>query len=108
MGSVSLTGSQVLFSVFHFVLTRQVSWPAPSSPANMQDLQDAFKRVLQSGLASLPEDGGDVESAGPDRPGSPAEIIEKLAIDDPRAIDYRHRLRTWYVEYFFFCAQWHD
>jgi hypothetical protein len=32
-----------------------------------------------------------------DRPGSPAEEIEKLQFDDPRATDFRNYLRTWLV-----------
>jgi len=87
---------EVLFSIYYYALTRQVSWTSPSIPTNMLELQDAFRRVLQSGLASLPEDGGDEESLVSELPGSPAEVVEKLAVDDPRAIDYRNRLRTWF------------
>lgn len=97
---ISLTSCQVLFSVYYYLLARQVSWPTPGSPANYEDLHNAFIRVLKSGLAPLPEEGGDEESLVADRPGSPAETIEKLAFDDPRAIEYRNHVRTWYVSFF--------
>ncbi len=86
-----------LFSVYYYFLTHQVSWSSPGAPANIMDLHVAFKRVLKTGLAALPEEGGDEESLASDRPGSPSETIEKLAVDDPRAIDYRNHVRTWYV-----------
>ena len=53
-------------------------------------------RLLKTGLANLPEDGGDVETLVIDRPGSPAEVITQLERLDPRAIDFRHCIRTWF------------
>lgn len=58
-------------------------------------LQKAFKRVLQSGLVSLPEDGGDEDYYSKPRASSPDAVIEQLDKDDARAIDYRNRMRTW-------------
>jgi len=76
-------------------LARFISTVA-NSPGNIIELQSAFKRVLQAGLANLPEDGFDEESLDVDRPGSPAETIELLHPSDPRAVDFRTNLRTWF------------
>ena len=54
----------------------------------------AFKRILQSGLADLPEYGYDEEDVG--RPGSPDEELVQLDYNDPRAVDFRNYLRTWF------------
>ena len=82
---------QVFFSVYHYNLAKFVSGLSPIQPANIVDLQAAFRRVLQA--AGLPEDGpsGD-ETLDFDDLGSPAET---LAFDDPRAVDFRSYLRTW-------------
>ncbi|KAF5387765.1 hypothetical protein D9615_000475 [Tricholomella constricta] len=80
-------------NVYHFHLSRHVSRPAPCGSGDPQEIQVAFKRLLQSGLANLPEDGGDEESR---RPGSPEEDIIQLEYNDPRAIDFRNALRTWF------------
>ena len=58
-------------------------------------LQKAFKRVLQSGLVFLPEDGGDEDYHYTPRASSPEAVIEQLEQNDARAIDYRNRMRTW-------------
>lgn len=87
----------MLFSIYYFYLTRKISGPSPISPADVIELQQAFKRILQSGLIPLPEDGGDEKYYSSDRPGSPEAVIVKLDKDDARAIDFRNRLRTWYA-----------
>ena len=88
--------TQVFFSVYHYHLAKLISGPSPIRPANIADLQAAFRRVLQAGLAGLPEDGPcDDETLDFDHPGSPAEFITALAFDDPRAVDFRSYLRTW-------------
>ncbi|THG99314.1 hypothetical protein EW026_g3004 [Hermanssonia centrifuga] len=61
---------------------------------DLRELQAAFKRVLQAGLADLPEHGYDEEDVG--RPGSPEEDIIALDFTDPRAMDFRNYLRTWF------------
>lgn len=87
---------QVFFSVYHYNLAKFVSGPSPIKPANIVDLQAAFRRVLQAGLAGLPADGPyDDETSDFDHPGSPAEFITTLAFDDPRAVDFRSSMRTW-------------
>lgn len=50
--------------------------------------------MLQSGMADLPEHGFDEEDVG--RPGSPEEDIITLERNDPRAVDFRNYLRTWF------------
>ena len=85
----------MLFSIYCGYLSRKISGPSPVSPSDVVELQLAFRRVLQSGLVHLPEDGGDEEYYSTDRPSSPDAVIERLERDDPRAIDYRDRLRTW-------------
>jgi hypothetical protein len=86
----------VFFSVYYYNLANFVSGSSPIQPANIVDLQAAFRRVLQSGLAGLPGDGPyDAETLDFDHPGSPAEFITDLASDDPRAVDFRLYMRTW-------------
>lgn len=87
---------QVFFSVYQYHLAEFISGLSPIQPSSMVDLQTAFRRVLQSGLASLPEGGPyDVETLDFDHPGSPAEFITNLVFDDPRAVDFRSYMRTW-------------
>ncbi|KAG6890536.1 hypothetical protein C0992_000796, partial [Termitomyces sp. T32_za158] len=83
----------VLFSLYQCYLWRVVSIPAPCGPGDPGEIQAAFKRLLKSGLANLPADGGGEESC---RPGSPHEDIVQLEFDDPRAIDFRNALRPWF------------
>ncbi|KAI0940003.1 hypothetical protein AcV5_001226 [Taiwanofungus camphoratus] len=84
-------------SVYHYNLARFIAGPHSLPPSNLIELQAAFKRVLQAGLANLPEEGFDEESLDVDRPGSPDETITTLQYDDPRAVDFRNYLRTWYA-----------
>jgi len=87
---------QVFFSVYHYNLAKFVSGPPPVQSPNVVDLRAAFRRVLQAGLAGLPEHGPyDDESSDFEHPGSPAEFITTLAFDDPRAMDFRSYMRTW-------------
>lgn len=85
---------QVFFSVYHFQLARSISGPSVHGPGDLTELQTALRRVLQSGLAGLPEYGYDEEDVG--RPGSPGEDITPLEFTDPRAIDFRNYLRNWF------------
>ncbi|KAI5124921.1 hypothetical protein M0805_007349 [Coniferiporia weirii] len=87
---------EVMFSIYYYALTRQISGPSPNPPTNLAELQDAFQRVLQSGLTSVAEDGGNEEYKGVDRSGSPAAVVERLECHEERAIDFRNRLRTWF------------
>lgn len=85
---------ELFFSVYHHHLSRCISGPPPNGAGNLSELQAAFRRVLQSGLADLPEYGYDEEDVG--RPGSPEEDIIALERNDPRAVDFRNYLRTWF------------
>ena len=60
------------------------------------ELDLAYTRMLKTGLADLLDDGGDIETLVTKRPGSPAETIEQLDQQDPRAIDFRNSIRPWF------------
>jgi len=87
---------ELFFSVYHYHLVTLVSVPWKHGSGNIAQLQIAFTRVLKSGLAVLPAEGYDEESLDVDRPGSPAEPITQLDFTDPRGIDFRNVLRTWF------------
>ncbi|KIM46112.1 hypothetical protein M413DRAFT_303542 [Hebeloma cylindrosporum] len=89
---------EVIFSIYHYYLVRCVSGPSPYGPGDPDEIQVAYIRLLKAGLAHLPEDGGDIETLLVDRPASPAETILQLESHDPRAIDFRHSLRTWFCK----------
>lgn len=97
-GLALFTGAlvEVFFSVYHYQLAQRIASLAPKSPAPTHEIQTAFSRLLKTGLANLPEDGGDHETLWVDRPGSPEEDIVQLEYNDPRAIDFRNCLRTWF------------
>lgn len=88
--------SEVLFSVHHYKLVRSVSGPPLNGASNLAERQASFIRVLKSGLADLIEESYDEESLDDARPGSPAETIVQLNADDPRAVDFRERMRAWF------------
>lgn len=92
----ALTRLQVLFSIYHLYLGQRISRISPSGQGDISEIQKAFKRLLKTGLAALPVDGGDEESMHTLRPGSPDETISQLEHDDPRAMDFRNCLRTWF------------
>ncbi|KAF9791307.1 hypothetical protein BJ322DRAFT_1017837 [Thelephora terrestris] len=72
------------------ITAKIVSGPSPIQPPGVIELQDAFHRVLQSGLASLPEDGPyDAETPDFNHPGTTTELITNLAFDHSRAVDFR-------------------
>jgi hypothetical protein len=68
------------------------------APGEPTDIQIAYNRLLKAGLANLPSDGGDLENLLTVRPASPAETIVQLDRHDPRAIEFRHSLRTWFCK----------
>ncbi|GLB33884.1 hypothetical protein LshimejAT787_0107680 [Lyophyllum shimeji] len=84
---------EVLFSIYYFHLSRIISRRAALGAEDPLEIQAAFKRLLQCGLADLPEDGGDEESP---RAGSPQEDIIALEPNDRRAVDFRNALRSWF------------
>ncbi|KAJ3493881.1 hypothetical protein NLJ89_g10917 [Agrocybe chaxingu] len=89
---------RVVFSLYHLYLARRVSGPCPIGPGDPEEIQVAYARLLKTGLANLPADGDDIETLVTDRPGSPAETIQQLERHDPRAIDFRHSIRTWFCK----------
>ncbi|THH15209.1 hypothetical protein EW146_g5239 [Bondarzewia mesenterica] len=92
----ALALAEVFFSIYHLNLAFFVKRPCTMSAGNPAELQAAFNRVTQAGLAPLPEEGFDEETLDVSRPGSPAEVVERLDHHDPRAIDFRNSLRTWF------------
>ena len=87
----------MLFSIYYYILYEFVDGPCPIPPANPEDLVLVFKRIVQTGLSGLSEDGNDEETLDVSRPGSPAETIERLSPTDPRAIDFQNQFRNWCV-----------
>ncbi|KAI0750717.1 hypothetical protein C8Q80DRAFT_1153583 [Daedaleopsis nitida] len=90
--------SEVFFSIYYHNLAVFISGPSPNGRGNLSELRAVFHRVLKAGLASLPEEGydEDEETLDVDRPGSPEEAVIALEFDDPRAVDFRNYLRTWF------------
>ncbi|KAI0774240.1 hypothetical protein C8Q74DRAFT_1200407 [Fomes fomentarius] len=90
--------SEVFFSIYHNNLASFISGPSPVAPGNFHELRAVFHRVLRAGLASLPDQGfdPDEETLDVDRPGSPEESVTALEFEDPRAVDFRNYLRTWF------------
>ncbi|KAI0307150.1 hypothetical protein B0F90DRAFT_1622813 [Multifurca ochricompacta] len=88
--------AEVLFSIYHYNLRTFVDGPCPIPPGNLEELILAFKRITQTGLADLPEDGNDEETLDVSRPGSPAVTIERLSPTDPRAVDFQNQFRNWF------------
>ncbi|KAH6915372.1 hypothetical protein BKA70DRAFT_575633 [Coprinopsis sp. MPI-PUGE-AT-0042] len=97
-GLTLFTGAlvEVFFSVYHYHLAQRIASLAPKTPPPAHEIRTAYTRLLKTGLAQLPADGGDHESLWDDRPGSPEEEIVQLEYDDHRAIDFRNCLRTWF------------
>jgi hypothetical protein len=94
----AISACEVGFSIHYLCLVWRVSGPSPHGPGDAAEIRTAFIRLLKTGLANLPEDGGDQESLVVERPGSPEEAIIQLERHDPRAIDFRHSLRTWFCK----------
>ncbi|KAB5592081.1 Alpha/beta hydrolase family protein [Ceratobasidium theobromae] len=90
---------ETLFCIYHTIIARNLRRKPSALPQyELHHLRSLFTRILQTGLAPhYPDADDDIEddTAG-SRPGSPAESIDKLEWDDPRAVDFRQRLRTWF------------
>ncbi|CAE6365280.1 unnamed protein product [Rhizoctonia solani] len=90
---------ETLFCIYHTVVAANLrKKPSVLPPYELHHLRNLFTRILQTGLAPLyPDADDDIEDdAAGSRPGSPAESIDKLEWDDPRAVDFRQRLCTWF------------
>ncbi|KIJ70039.1 hypothetical protein HYDPIDRAFT_104722 [Hydnomerulius pinastri MD-312] len=92
----ALALSEVFFSVHHYHLVRSISGPSPNGPGNLAEMQAGMDRVLKSGLANLSQTTFDEESLDHERPGSPAESVDQLQADDPRAVEFRECMRAWF------------
>ncbi|KAJ7068340.1 hypothetical protein C8F01DRAFT_605353 [Mycena amicta] len=86
-----LAACEALFYLYYCYLSQLASRPWKHGTGNLAQLQIAYTRVLKAGLANLPEDGSEAH-----RPGSPTQTITQLKPDDPRSIDFRNMLRTWF------------
>ena len=84
---------QVLFSIYYLYLAHRVSGPSPCGSTNLEEVQLAYIRLLKAGFADLPHDGDDIIK---NRQENLVESIIQLDRHDPRAIDFRHCLRTWF------------
>ncbi|KZS98053.1 hypothetical protein SISNIDRAFT_436884 [Sistotremastrum niveocremeum HHB9708] len=91
-----LASLEVAFSIYHLYLHRVVDGPSPVIMSDFMTLQAAFHRILQTGLAHLSESDDPLHPEHGHRPTSPAETLVQLDKDDPRAVDFRDRLRTWF------------
>ncbi|QRV73174.1 alpha/beta hydrolase family protein [Ceratobasidium sp. AG-Ba] len=90
---------ETIFCIYHLIVAQRLrAKPSVLPQYDLHHLRNLFTRILQTGLApAYPDDDGDIEDeAAGDRPGSPAEAIDRLEWDDPRAVDFRQRLRTWF------------
>lgn len=86
---------QVIFSIHYLYLAQRVARPSPITVRDSDELHVAFMRML---MTYLPENGGDTETLLTKRGGFPAEIIGRLERHDPRAIDFRNSIRTWFCK----------
>lgn len=104
---------EVIFSAYYRLLIYRVDTKLPDAHTIELDiLRNAFKRVLQAGMASLPLNTEKEPFTGQvvsERDQHVAEYesvsrlnklamypIESLQFDDPRAVDYREYMRTWF------------
>ncbi|KZO94903.1 hypothetical protein CALVIDRAFT_538666 [Calocera viscosa TUFC12733] len=95
---------EAIFSIYHAHLARSIQPLRPSTPDDLATLRLMYLRVLQAGLSPAPASASDPATAAPDalaqgdmaRPDSPMEHVERLKEDDPRAVDFRDRIRTWF------------
>ncbi|KAJ3778782.1 hypothetical protein FB446DRAFT_768139 [Lentinula raphanica] len=96
LGLFAVALFEVIFSVHHFHLTRQLSVLSNKGHGSIPEIQIAFQRILKAGLAQLSPAEYDEETLDEERPGSPEEDIVQLEVDDHRAVDFRNTLRTWF------------
>jgi len=85
-----LTMVQSLFSIYYRYLAWGVSERVSNTTCTSEETRAAIVRLLRAGIATPSEDNLDNRVSG-----SPAEPVPQLEYDDPRAIDFRHYMRTW-------------
>ncbi|KAH8105879.1 hypothetical protein BXZ70DRAFT_917198 [Cristinia sonorae] len=91
---LAVASCEVLFSLYYFCMSHFISGPTPMTPNSLAELQAAYARVLRTGLGLVSNE--DVENEHLSRPIRLEEDIEALSPMDPRAIDFRNFLRTWF------------
>ncbi|KAF9483591.1 hypothetical protein BDN70DRAFT_911181 [Pholiota conissans] len=93
---------EVVFAIYHYYLKCRVSGKPPFVTDELKDVRTAYMRLLKAGLVDIPNGGGELEMLLADRPTTgnvAADIsipIVQLDHHDPRAIAFRHTLRTWF------------
>ncbi|KZW04256.1 hypothetical protein EXIGLDRAFT_709620 [Exidia glandulosa HHB12029] len=85
--------SEVLFSLYHYKLYRSVAEVPAPAPVDIHLLRTCLTRVLEAGMVSASSSGDEKAATVA---VDPMAIFEPLAADDPRAVDFRDRLRTWF------------
>lgn len=84
--------AEVAFSVYHYRLYTSIAGTPAPTPVDIHLLRKCLSRVLEAGLTQVVAAPDDKTAAAPD----PMAIFEPLRFDDPRAVDFRDRLRTWF------------
>ncbi|KAF9478994.1 hypothetical protein BDN70DRAFT_807742 [Pholiota conissans] len=89
---------EVVFTIYHYRLACHISDKLPFATGEPTDIRIAFIRLLKAGLAKIPSDGGELETLLADQPVNLVSEIPIVQLDrhDPRAIAFRHTLRTWF------------
>ena len=86
----------MFFSLHHsFLVDKLARRPARIDQAEISHLRSLFYRVLHVGLDDKPRSGGPPTYCNGDAELN-FEDIPTLAFDDPRAVDFRNSLRTWF------------
>ncbi|TCD64755.1 hypothetical protein EIP91_003646 [Steccherinum ochraceum] len=76
----AITLTEVLFSMYYFCMSLHISGPTPMATNSLAELQAAYERVLRVGMGT----------------GTVGEETTALHPMDPRAVDFRNCLRTWF------------
>ena len=84
--------------MYYFILWRGIRISRAIAPSKVDEFQLTVQRVAQAGLYDLLESSalGDVRNEHTRVSSTPT--IPQLVPHDPRAIDFRNSLRTWYVD----------
>lgn len=86
----------MLFSLYHWSLVDNLARrPAKIEQAEISHLRSLFNRILHVGLYDKQRPGTPPENYNGDT-DLKVQDIPALAFDDPRAVDFRNSLRTWF------------
>jgi len=86
--------AQALFSLWYFRLHRQVTSTLSPLNIDIHVLRRCLVRVLQAGLVRSSLDAAAEKHVDHVEQHT---IFERLAFDDPHAVDFRDCMRTWYA-----------